>query len=263
MKRVTSNTFFYVMLIALFFRTFFSSAQTPGDKQINHYNQCWNSINSTIRISDYWGAMADFHVRTDDFYNHIYFYFLRIGGINWINRKYPVAYGYAHLWLAPKAGNETWSNENRIYQQWSASHNEGIVKVLHRIRTEERWMDVIEDDKKTGDRQLSFRLRYLASFEIQVFQNKKSPSIVVSDEVMVQFGKNIALNTFDQNRFFLGLKMTIKPDLTFDIGYMNILQQKSSGYQYDLSNVFRLFFYYSPDYRKNGENTHPHMDGGE
>jgi len=263
MTKAINNTYFIVALFPLFFSVVFVSAQTtnPG-KQITYYKQCWTSVNSTMRSSQHWGLMADFHVRTDDFYSDEYFYFVRIGAVNWINGKYPVALGYAHLWLAPKGDNKTWSDENRIYQQWSSSHNEGIVKVLQRIRTEERWKDVIVDDKKTGDKQFSFRLRYLAAFEIQVFRNKKIPSLVVSDEVLVQFGKAIDLNTFDQNRLFVGLKVPIKHDLSFDIGYMNILQQKPSG-QYDLSNVFRLFFYYTPDFRKKEKEPSISIDGGE
>lgn len=263
MERAINYTYFKVTLVALFFYCFSTAAQTPTEKQITRYNQCWTSINSTTRFSDHWGLMADFHVRTDDFYNHIYFYFFRIGAVNWINGKYPVAYGYAHLWLAPKTGDKTWSNENRTYQQWSSSHNEGVVKVLHRIRTEERWKSIIVDDEKTNEKNFSFRLRYLASFEIRVSKNEKIPSLVISDEVLVQFGKDVGLNTFDQNRLFTGLKIPIKSNLSFDIGYMNIFQQKSSGYQFDMSHVFRLFFYYAPDFRKKDKDQQMHIDGAE
>jgi hypothetical protein len=264
MKRAINITYFLVVLIALFFRLEIANAQTfIPEKQVTYYNQCWTSINSTMRFSNHWGLMADFHIRTDDFYSEEYFYFVRLGAVSWINGKYPVALGVAHLWLAPKGDNTTWSDENRIYQQWSASHNEGIVKVLQRIRTEERWKDVIVADEKTSDKQFSFRLRYLAAFEIQIFKNKKIPALLISDEVLVQFGKEVGLNTFDQNRLFVGLKVPIKSDLSFDIGYMNILQQKSSGYQYDLSNVFRLFFYYTPDFRKKDKELQHYHDGGE
>jgi len=126
----------------------------------------------------------------------------------------------------------------------------GEVKVLQRIRTEERWKDVIVDDQKTGDKQFSFRLRYLASFEARVFSNDKLPSLVLSDEVLVQFGKNIVYNAFDQNRLFIGLKIPVRRDLSFDFGYMNVLQQKSTGYKFDSNNVLRLFIYYTPDFRK-------------
>jgi hypothetical protein len=247
------------MIIILFFPNIFTFGQTTNnEKQISYYNQSWFSINTTMRFTDIWGLMADFHVRKEFFFDEDYFYLVRFGAVNWINGKYPVAYGIAHLWLAPEPGNKTWSNENRIYQQWSAIHKEGIVQILHRIRTEQRWRDVIENDQKTGDKQFSFRLRYLASFEIKIFRNENLPSFILSDEVLVQFGKDIGLNTFDQNRLFIGLRLLISSNLNFDIGYMNILQQKSTVYKYDSSDVFRVFFYYFPDFRevKNGEPAH-------
>jgi len=253
-RKISPFPFFKVFFILIFLNVF-AFGQTSGlEKQVTHASQSWISVNSTMRFTDHWGLMADFHVRKDDFFTTDYFYFLRVGAVNWINRKYPVAYGMAHLWLAPKPGDTTWSNENRIYQQWSATQAQGIISLLHRVRTEQRWRDVISNDQKTGDKIFSFRLRYLASFDAKIFSNKKLPSLVLSDEMLVQFGKEIIMNAFDQNRLFAGIKVPVRPNLSFDLGYMNILQQKSSGYQYDSTDFFRLFFYYTPDFRKK-ENT--------
>lgn len=225
-----------------------SQSATPV-KEITYHNQSWTSINSVMRFSDHWGLMADFHVRKDDFMANDYFYFLRLGAVTWINGKYPLAYGVAHLWLAPRNPTNLWTNENRIYQQWSASQREGIVSILHRIRLEQRWREIVVTDTEMA-RQFSFRLRYLASFEVHPFKNQHLPSLVLSDEILVQFGKEV-LNTFDQNRVFIGLKVPIVKNLNCDIGYMNILQQRVTSYQYDSSNVFRLFLYYNLDFRKN------------
>jgi hypothetical protein len=219
-------------------------------KEITYHQQSWMSVNTVLRFSDHWGLMADFHMRKEDFMANEYFYFVRLGAVTWINGKYPLAYGVAHLWQAPKDGNILWANENRIYQQWSANQREGIVSILHRIRLEQRWREIIANDTTAIARQFSVRLRYLASFDIRVFKNHHLPSLVVSDEILVQFGKEV-LNTFDQNRFFVGLKVPISKNLTFDIGYMNILQQRVTSHQYDSSDVFRLFFYYNLDFRKN------------
>jgi hypothetical protein len=247
---------FITVVLILFFSDMLASGQSSSnEKQVTHYNQTWISINSTMRFSEHWGLMADFHDRQQGFFKDPYFYFLRLGAVSWINGKYPVAFGYGHLWLAPEEGKETWSDENRLYQQWYASHGEGTVTILHRIRTEQRWKDIIVDDQKTGDKQFSFRLRYLASFDAKIFKNEKLPKLVLSDEVLVQFGKDIVMNAFDQNRLFAGLKVPVKSNLSFDIGYMNVYQQKSSGYKYDFSNVFRVFFYFTPDFRNQG-NAH-------
>jgi hypothetical protein len=260
-RKFKSERFIGVVIILFFLKSFTFGQTTNNEKQISYYNQSWFSVNSTMRFTDHWGLMADFHVRKEFFWNEDYFYLVRLGAVNWINGKYPIAYGIAHLWLAPEPGNKTWSNENRIYQQWSAAHREGIVQILHRIRTEQRWRDVIVNDQKTGEKQFSFRLRYLASFNTKIFRDDNLPSFVLSDEVLVQFGKDIGINSFDQNRLFVGLKLLINSNLNFDIGYMNILQQKSTAYKYDSSDVFRVFFYYTPDFREKGEEDPVPQDG--
>ena len=73
---------------------------------------------------------------------------------------------------------------------------------------------------------------------------------MLSDELAIQFGKEVVYNTFEQNRVFFGIRQNITKTLSYDMGYMQVLQQKASGYQYDKNNTFRLFFYYMPDLRK-------------
>jgi hypothetical protein len=227
----------------------FGQTSSPEKKIVANTNT-WFSINSTLRFSEHWGMVGDFHVRWEDFLTEDYFYFLRTGAVYWISGKYPVILGVAHLWLAPPEGKNTWSDENRIYQQWSGTQKMGIVSVLNRVRFEQRWKDLIINDQVSGDKVFSLRLRYLASFEVKPFKNPKIPALVASDEVCVQFGESVVYNTFDQNRLFIGLKEPLSKELSFDVGYMNILQQKSIGNQYSLSHVFRLFFYYTVDFRK-------------
>jgi hypothetical protein len=69
------------------------------------------------------------------------------------------------------------------------------------------------------------------------------PSLVISDEILLQFGTDVVYNTFDQNRFFIGIKETISPKLSFDLGYMNVYQEKKSGYQYDMNHTLRFFLF--------------------
>lgn len=242
------NEAILIILLVLTNTPAFNQPAAPV-REVTYHNQSWVSINSVMRFSDHWGLMADFHMRKDDFMANDYFYFARLGAVTWINGKYPLAYGVAHLWQAPRDPANLWTNENRIYQQWSANQREGIVSILHRIRLEQRWREIIINDTDMAS-QFSVRLRYLASFDIRIFKNQHLPSMVLSDEILIQFGKEV-LNTFDQNRFFVGLKVPISGNLNCDIGYMNVFQQRVTGYQYDSSDVFRLFLYYNLDFRKN------------
>jgi hypothetical protein len=219
-------------------------AQTVKEKEVNQQFQTWVSLNTVTKFSQHWGVVADVHLRTNDFFQDNNFFFLR-GGISYIpNSKFSFTGGYAHMWLAPK--NPTWStfsDENRIYQQAQMNTKSGNVSIVHRLRNEQRWQEIIINDVETGENKFSNRVRYLLSTTIPIFKKKSAPSLVISDELLIQFGQDIVLNTFDQNRFFVGIKQSINPKLSFDFGYMNVYQQKATGYQYDMNHTLRLFFY--------------------
>lgn len=218
--------------------------QTPTEKVINEQTQTWVSINSVTKFSEHWGVNADAHIRTNEIFHDNNFYFLR-GGISYIpNPSVSVTAGYAHMWLAPtKEGWSTYSDENRIYQQAQLTTNVGKVSILQRIRNEQRWQEKIVNDESTGENRFTNRVRYLVSFNIPVFKKKTAPLLVVSDEILIHFGQEVIYNTFDQNRLFVGIRQAINPKLSFDFGYMNVYQQKYTGYQYDMNHTLRLFFY--------------------
>lgn len=232
---------FRILLIILPFVVF---AQIPKQKEINQQFQTWVSLNSVTKFSQNWGIAADIHLRSNEFFEDTNFFLLR-GGLSYIpSAKFSFTAGFVHLWLSPK--NASWttiSDENRPYQQLQMNTKSGKINIIQRIRNEQRWQEIVINDVATGKNKFSNRVRYLLGTTIPIFNKKSAPILIVSDELLVQFGKDIVLNTFDQNRIFIGIKQSINPKLSFDFGYMNIYQQKSSGYQYDMSHTLRLFFY--------------------
>ena len=224
-------------------------ATAQSAREINEQTQFWWSVNSTSRISDRFGAVLDFHIRRNNFISDPSFYLLRFGAHSWLGKDLAVTLGYAHNWVAPAEPDwATWTEENRIYQQIQYSNLLGRVRILHRLRNEQRWQQKVENDVLTGENKFSDRVRYLASANIPLSEKDSVPSLVVSDEILLQFGSEIVLNTFDQNRFFVGVKQKLPRDWSFDLGYMLVYQQKASGYQYDLNHTVRWFFYFNPDF---------------
>jgi len=254
------DVFKTLILILLPYITF---GQLQSKKEINQQTQTWVSLNTFTKWNNDWGVIADVHERWNGFFKENNFYFLR-GGISYSpNSKVALALGYAHMWLAPSNPDwSTYSDENRIYQQFHLSSNLGTVSILQRLRNEQRWQEKIVDDKVSGEKRFTNRIRYLASFNIPVFKNKSFPVLVVSDEIMVHFGKEVVFNTFEQNRLFIGIKQTINPKLSFDFGYMNVYQQKYSGYQYDMNHTLRLFFYLNNSFKQK-ESPAIHQNGDE
>ncbi len=227
------------------------AARGQNEKVVNEQQQVWVSLNSTARLTDRLGVIGDVHIRRNDFLSDPSFYFLRFGAHYWITEKFTVTLGCAHLWLAPAEEDwSTWSEENRIYEQVQYASKIGTTSVLQRLRNEQRWRQEVQNDALTGDTLFSNRVRYLLSFTIPVSENPRVPSLVLSDEILVQFGSDIVLNTFDQNRFFVGIKKKLSRDWSYDLGYMLVYQQRASGYEYDLNHTLRWFFYWTPDFRK-------------
>jgi hypothetical protein len=256
MKKVT--TLAIILLTACF------SMFSQSEKDINAQAQFWTSINSTWRFSDHWGVMGDFHIRRTDFLKDPNFYFVRAGGVYWFNDKMSLAGGGAALWYAleDEDGGFDYALEKRIYQQLLWRSINGRAKFLQRIRNEQRWHQVLNDDGSVDRVRFSNRVRLLFSSSIRIFEDEKKPRLVLSDEILFHFGNEIVYNTFDQNRFFVGINHRLNKNWSFDFGYMAVYQQKYSGYQYDLNHTLRLFFYLSPDLRKKKDDQMPHYPVG-
>jgi hypothetical protein len=234
------------------------AARGEPAREVDEQAQVWVSLNTTARLSDRWGLVADLHVRRDDFLAEPSFNLLRFGAHRWLTDSLTLTLGYAHNWIAPAdADGETWIHENRIYQQIQHRSSLGRVAVLSRIRNEQRWKDEVVDDRRTGAHELTDRVRCLASFTVPISHNSRVPALVVSDEILLQFGPSVVLNTFDQNRFFTGIKRALGPSLSFDLGYMMVYQQMASGFEYDLNHTLRWFFYFTPDRRKQKARIEP------
>lgn len=252
-----------IAFIFLFF-TLHISAQELPERQTFEQAQFWTSINSTFRLSQRWGVLGDIHIRRDNFLKYPNFYFLRLGGAYWINDQFSLAGGIAALWLDTETDIGTeFALERRTYQQllWRAQISK--MTFLQRIRIEQRWHQVLDPTDGSVDRvRYSNRFRFLLSGAFQLFENPKLPRPTISNEVLFHVGNEIIYNTFDQNRLFLGFNQRISKNLTVDYGYMMVYQERYSGFEYDINHTIRLFFYFSPDLRKQVDEELPHYPVG-
>ncbi|MES2647142.1 MAG: DUF2490 domain-containing protein [Bacteroidota bacterium] len=243
-----------------------TSINAQATKQIHRQDQLWLSLNSTIKFSPKWGMVGDLHLRRNNFAENPSFYFIRFGADYWINKQVSAIVGYGHMWVAnPIIDAFVFTNENRIYQQVQYAGKLNKTGLLLRIRNEQRWQEKLVNGVKSGNNRFTNRVRYLTSVNFKLFKNPKLPRLMIADEILVHFGKEVVLNTFDQNRLTIGIQQKISKTVSFDLGYMMVYQQKYTGFQYDLNNTARLFFYWTPDFGKMQKTSldHPHLSGDE
>lgn len=215
-------------------------------KKIDHNTHTWISINGNTYINKHWFIMGDFHLRENGFFKSNNFVFGRVGLGYQVDPSLSFVVGYGNMLSAPAAaGWTTRPDENRLFEQVQLLTSYKKLKILQRLRNEQRWQTIIVDDHKTGENKFTNRVRYLLSLTLPVFKNPNLPQLAIADEVALQFGKAVVYNTFEQNRMFLGIKQKISKSVSFDAGYMRIFQQKSNGTGYNINDTYRLFFYYN------------------
>lgn len=102
-------------------------------------------------------------------------------------------------------------NEHRIYQQFITKQSFGRLKLQHRYRFEQRWVE---------DQDFKMRFRYFLGFNIALNNSDmidKTWYLSSYNEVFLNHENNI----FDRNRLYGGLGYKLNSKIRFELGYMN------------------------------------------
>ena len=118
-------------------------------------------------------------------------------------------------------------NEHRIYQQFISKQAIGKIKIQHRYRFEQRF---IEDDFK-------IRYRYFLSLNIPLLKTNKKYYISAYNEIFIDASQE---NTFDRNRIYGGLGYQLNSNIKLELGYMNQIFNNSSRDQFNVICFFNF-----------------------
>ena len=236
-----------------------------AQRQIDNQSLFWLASVNNFRFNEHWGLNADFHFRTFDFLSHRYNYITTARADYYFNRSLSAGMGYGHMWTAAfTVPRSPFSNENRITQQVQSNSKKGCFSMLSRWRLEERWQQKIFNNERTADYRFTVRVSHAIGFICSPFRNPVLPSFTNQNEFMIQFGKEVVYNTFDQLRFSLGIRQIISKQVHVDLSYMYTYQQRSAGNRYLRANTLRLFINYNGGWKKNNHiRQQPFVPGQE
>jgi len=225
------------------------------EKDIHEREQLWLGYFNQTRHTDKFGLWLDVHYRqTDNFVERPFQLLIRPALNFFIKDNLRVQAGYAFVEHFPGKGLTTSRPEHRGWQQiWFNQKYTGLT-TLQWLRVEERFNKKIVNDVLEPNIYFTIRLRCNYSFFIPLKGKElkpKTPFLAVIDEVFLNLGNNVVYNTFDQNRFFLGLGYQVSSHMNVQLGYMNIFQQEASGSNYYSTNAVRLFLFQTLDLRNN------------
>lgn len=148
---------------------------------------------------------------------------LRTGlGYTFNEGKANVLLGYGYIlsenYIANTDNKES-VNEHRIYQQFISKQQLGTVKLNHRYRFEQRF---VESDFK-------MRFRYFLGINIP-FSKTSKYYLSGYNEIFL----NTEREVFDRNRTYGGLGYQVSKNVKIEAGYMNQFFEKSSRDQFNI-----------------------------
>lgn len=225
-------------------------------KERQHAGQTWIGYNNQTRISDKWGVWTDGQLRTrKDFIHDLSQSIIRAGLTYYVNEATWLTAGYAYVTDYPGDGHKDISRpEHRPWQQVQWQTKWGRTSSTQRLRLEERWRHKVLNDSTLADGwNFNYRARYNLSFQVPLMPatSRGLPlALVLQDEVLINFGRQVVYNYFDHNRLFCGLNITVAPHNTLQVGYMNHFRQLASGNKFRTTHVARVYYYHNIDLRK-------------
>lgn len=128
------------------------------------------------------------------------------------NNNFLLGYGFIHSQnYVDNTNDKVNNNEHRIFQQFITRQSISRVKIQHRYRFEQRWIE---------DADFRLRFRYFLSLNIPI--NNQD---IIDNTWYGSMYNEIFLNNkkefFDRNRLYFGIGYKLNQTAKFEFGYMN------------------------------------------
>jgi hypothetical protein len=239
------------------------ATNTNAQKTFSDQNHAWISYLGNHKISNKLGIHTEYQCRREDGFQNWQQSLMRVGFDYNVNPSLSITAGYGWIITFPYGDQPIYHdfNEHRIWQQVNMKNKIEskwrTIDVQHRYRLEQRFMEnyiknAFGDVAKTDN---IFRQRFRYRAMVLIPLNKKTMQdntlfLNVNDEIFLGFGKGIAKNVLDQNRFNVALGWRFNSNFNVQIGYLNQYLIKSDGIKVERNHTFLTGLTYNFDFSK-------------
>ncbi|RYD91312.1 MAG: DUF2490 domain-containing protein [Sphingobacteriales bacterium] len=217
--------------------------------------QAWVGYFNQTRLSNRWGLWLEEQVRTrEDLVEGLSVNLLRAGVTYYFSDATKLTAGYAFVNHFPGDNHPDVSQpEHRGWQQLQWHTKYSRLRTMQWFRLEERYRRRIASDSSLGDGyNFNFRGRYNFLLQLPLSREvrKGTFSLIANNEVLINFGKEVVANYFDQNRAFIGAAYNLNAVDNLQFGYLNVFQQLATPGRYRTLHTARVSFFHNLDLRK-------------
>ena len=168
----------------------------------------------------------------------------------------PVGYVWTENFLYGKQPMTFKNNEHRIWEQVSYKHGFGRFKIDHRLRLEQRFIQVHSRtaegsvaDEGFANRQNRLRYRLMAKVPLGAGREIAPKTLFAAayEEVFYSWGKAVTFDEPDQNRLFAGLGYQVTKPFSFQAGFFYQMLIKANGAQQENNTGFQVALTYTLD----------------
>ncbi|MEP6931339.1 MAG: DUF2490 domain-containing protein [Flavobacterium sp.] len=235
---------FFQIVLFLGLTSSFLSAQTKTDQQ----TLTWIRYYNIFPLTEKWAIHSEFDNRSFISPIHENLFVIRLQGRYRAAKTIDLGGGLAYFSVNtqnPHADPDFSVPEYRGQQDITFIHDIAKITFHNRFQAEERFIQKANKTELLDDFSFSFRFRYRLQSMFTIWEKeKRSIKGTISDEVMLNLGKDNKRNTFDQNRIYAALRYHFNPNLGLEIGYLKSFQRRSSGIDFYDRDIIRFTVYH-------------------
>jgi len=220
------------------------------NKKIDCQKQLWYGYHLNWKINKEWFAIAEIQERhfvsplaQSQLLGRVHLH-KNIGA-------YDAGVGMSLFFSSPNNPNETERlvvPEMRPHVEFNTVKNVGFGTVHQRYKVEARYFHNSEGGTLANGYYFgNFRLRMQLGLRVPIVRNRNDNSnkmtVKVQEEILLNAGRRIVKNVFDQNRIYVALDYNFSKTLSVEMGYLNWFQQQSSGTKFYDRDIIRFTIY--------------------
>jgi hypothetical protein len=231
----------------------FKVCSAVAQKDIDIRKQTWWAYFNQTRFTDRSGMWVDVHLRLNDVVDQKSVSIARLGYTYFLSDNVRLTAGYGYITHFALNDQSPDVPEHRPWQQIQWFDKKHGLSMAQYFRVEERFVRQVLNGELTDEETFTWRFRYnfFISFPLAGAPGEpKSPFVFINDELLINAGKNIVNNYFDQNRLFVGLGYQFTAGLNAQLGYLFVFQQLPAGNEYVHVNGLRLSVFHNLDLRR-------------